>query len=384
MCRRQGILPLLIGKASSSFNQDLWLLNLSNGATQYLTPHSADARYEAAFAPDGRHLYVASDLDRDFLTLAHMELTTADADNLAPHLVFRDSLRWDVLSLYVTPRTSRLTYHVNTDGYTRLVIESLSDGSVLPITGLPPGVCELSAFRSDGLQAAVTVNAPGYNPDVWVADLTTGKARQVTRSSRAGIPQASLVEPELLRYAGFDGLSIASFLYRPRTVRPGDTLRVLFIVHGGPESQTQPTFGPVTQYFVNRGYAVFAPNVRGATGYGKRFAHLDDVDKRPDAVADLAYGARYLIEQGIADPQRIAVYGGSYGGFMVLAALTQQTWPQPPGSVPWRVPVWSAGVVDGGITARLRCRQASTSCQRTVAADHRSVRARTTPCPRRF
>jgi dipeptidyl aminopeptidase/acylaminoacyl peptidase len=249
---------------------------------------------------------------------------------------------------------------------------------------LPPGVCELSAFRSDGLQAAVTVNAPGYNPDVWVADLTTGKARQVTRSSRAGIPQASLVEPELLRYAGFDGLSIASFLYRPRTVRPGDTLRVLFIVHGGPESQTQPTFGPVTQYFVNRGYAVFAPNVRGATGYGKRFAHLDDVDKRPDAVADLAYGARYLIEQGIADPQRIAVYGGSYGGFMVLAALTQQTWPQPPGSVPWRVPVWSAGVVDGGITARLRCRQASTSCQRTVAADHRSVRARTTPCPRRF
>jgi len=156
-----------------------------------------------------------------------------------------------------------------------------------------------------------------------VADLASGRARQVTRSSRAGIPQASFVEPELLRYPSFDGLSIAGFLYRPLTVRPGDKLHILFIVHGGPESQTQPTFGPITQYFVNRGYAVFAPNVRGSTGYGKRCAHLDDVEKRLDAVADLGYGARYLIEQGLADPQRIAVYGGSYGGFMVLSALTQ-------------------------------------------------------------
>jgi dipeptidyl aminopeptidase/acylaminoacyl peptidase len=296
-----------------------------------------DARYEAAFGPDGRRLYIASDLHRDFLTLAHMDLSTSDADDPAPQLVFRDGPGWDVSSLYVALQSNRLAYHINADGYTQLVIESLADGSALPIEGLPPGVCELSAFSVDGSQAAITVNAPRYNPDVWMADLTTGQARQLTRSSRAGIPQASLVEPELIRYPSFDGLSIAGFLYRPLSVRSGERLRVLFVVHGGPESQTQPTFGPITQYFVNRGYAVFAPNVRGSTGYGTRFAHLDDVEKRLEAVADLAYGARYLIEQGIADPQRIAVYGGSYGGFMVLAALTE--YPD----------IWAAGVDIVGI-----------------------------------
>jgi dipeptidyl aminopeptidase/acylaminoacyl peptidase len=177
---------------------------------------------------------------------------------------------------------------------------------------------------------------------VWVADLSTGDVQQVTRSSRAGIPRASFVAPELMRYPSFDGLSIAGFLYRPLMAQPGDKLRVLLIVHGGPESQTQPTFGPITQYFVNRGYAVFAPNVRGSTGYGNRFAHLDDVDKRLDAVANLAYGARYLVEQSIADPQRIAVYGGSYGGFMVLAALTQ--YPE----------IWAAGI--DICEARAECR----------------------------
>jgi dipeptidyl aminopeptidase/acylaminoacyl peptidase len=110
-----------------------------------------------------------------------------------------------------------------------------------------------------------------------------------------------------MRYPSFDGLTIAGFLYCPFMAQPGDKLRVLFIVNGGAESQTQASFGPLTQYFVNRGYAVFAPSVRGSTGYGKRFSHLDYVDKHMDAVADLACGARYLIEQGSADPQRIAV-----------------------------------------------------------------------------
>jgi dipeptidyl aminopeptidase/acylaminoacyl peptidase len=327
---------LLIGKAYSSFNQDLWLLDLSSGATRLLTSHVGNARYEAVFAPDGRRLYLATDLDRDFLTLAHLDLYPPE-ERETPQLIFRDDLGWDVSSPRVAREANWLAYHVNADGYTQLKLESLFDGAVFPLEGLPAGVCELSAFSVDGLQAAITVNGPRHNPDVWVADLASGKARQLTRSSRAGIPQASFVEPELMRYPSFDGLTIAGFLYPPLMAQPGDKLRVLFIVHGGPESQTQAGFGPLTQYFVNRGYAVFAPNVRGSTGYGKRFSHLDDVDKRMDAVADLAYGARYLIEQGIADPQRIAVYGGSYGGFMVLAALTQ--YPE----------LWAAGIDVVGI-----------------------------------
>jgi dipeptidyl aminopeptidase/acylaminoacyl peptidase len=326
---------LLIGKAYSSFAQDLWLLDLDRGAARRLTPPHSQARYEAAFAPDGRRLYLATDLDRDFLTLAHLDLT-APVDS-APPLAFRDGLGWDVSSLRVCRAGGLLAYHVNVDGYLQPTIERLADGSTLRLHGLPAGVSELSEFSADGRLAAITVNGPRHNPDVWLAELDSGQVRQLTRSSRAGLPQASFVEPELIRYPSFDGLTIAGFLYRPPQARPGEPLRVLFMVHGGPESQTQPTFSPLTQYFVNRGYAVFAPNVRGSTGYGKRFAHLDDVDKRPDAVADLAAGARYLIDQGIADPRRLALYGASYGGFMVLAALTQ--YPE----------LWAAGIDVVGI-----------------------------------
>jgi dipeptidyl aminopeptidase/acylaminoacyl peptidase len=328
---------ILIGKAYSSFHQDLWLLDLGSGARRRLTPAVGEARYEAVFAPDGRRLYVASDLDRDFLTLAHLDLHAAVVAEAAPPLVFRDSPGWDVSSLAVSHGGNWLAYHVNADGYTQVLIESLTDGSMLSLQGLPPGVCELSAFSVDGQLAAITVNSPRHNPDVWVADLRTGATRQVTRSSRAGLPQASFVAPELIRYPGLGNLSIASFLYRPLTAQAGDKLPVLCIAHGGPESQTQPTFAALTQYFLNRGYAVFAPNVRGSTGYGNHFSHLDDVEKRLDAVADLAYGARYLVEQGIADPQRIAIYGGSYGGFMVLAALTEYS------------ELWAAGIDVVGI-----------------------------------
>lgn len=152
----------------------------------------------------------------------------------------------------------------------------------------------------------------------------------------ADLGPASLSSPELVRYPSFDGLSVPAFLFHPsaRADRPAPTL---FFVHGGPESQLRPSFNPVIQYFAQRGFLVVAPNVRGSTGYGKRYSHLDDVDKRLDSVRDLAAGAEWLAAQGLADPHRIAVMGGSYGGYLVLAALTE------------RPDLWAAGVDIVGI-----------------------------------
>src|SRR5581483_4056855 len=134
------------------------------------------------------------------------------------------------------------------------------------------------------------------------------------------IPQRSFVAPSLVHYPSFDERKIPAFLYLPRVQQ--SNLPVIIDVHGGPEGQTRPSFYPVTQYLINRGYGVLAPNVRGSTGYGYEYQSLDDVRKRMDSVADLKYAALWLAEKGIADPQRIAVMGGSYGGFMVLAAIT--------------------------------------------------------------
>jgi dipeptidyl aminopeptidase/acylaminoacyl peptidase len=143
-----------------------------------------------------------------------------------------------------------------------------------------------------------------------------------------------------VRYSTFDDREIPAYLFLPDAQPHGAEPRrlpVVVYVHGGPEGQTRPAFNPVIQYLAANGYAVLAPNVRGSTGYGYPFQRLDDVRLRMDSVADLAAAVRWLGEQGIAEPQRIAVMGGSYGGFMVLSALT--TYPD----------LWAAGVDIVGI-----------------------------------
>jgi dipeptidyl aminopeptidase/acylaminoacyl peptidase len=150
------------------------------------------------------------------------------------------------------------------------------------------------------------------------------------------------VSPELVRYPTFDKEGaeerrIPAWFFKPRGAGEGPMPAVV-IVHGGPESQFRPYFNWFAQYLLSQGYAVLAPNVRGSTGYGKAYGHLDDVRKRMDSVADLAYGAKWLAAQAAIDSDRLVVYGGSYGGFMVLSSLT--TYPE----------IWAAGVDIVGIS----------------------------------
>ena len=130
--------------------------------------------------------------------------------------------------------------------------------------------------------------------------------------------------PELVYYPTFDNRDIPAWLYLPETQT--EPVPAVVIVHGGPEGQSRPNLNFLAQYLTQHGYAVLVPNVRGSTGYGNRYSHLDDVAKRMDSVADLAYGAQWLKQQAGVAENRIAVYGGSYGGFMVLSALT--TYPE--------------------------------------------------------
>jgi dipeptidyl aminopeptidase/acylaminoacyl peptidase len=206
----------------------------------------------------------------------------------------------------------------------------------LPTPDLPPGVCGFLNFAADSTALTFSMSGPQHPWDVWVYDLHEFRAHQVTQSSLAGIPRSSFVSPDLVHYPTFDARSIPGYLYRPPSMASGN-LPVVVDVHGGPESQRRVDFNPIYQYLLHRGFAVFAPNVRGSTGYGREYTHLDDVGKRMDSVADLAYAARWLSDSDVAAPDRIAVLGGSYGGFMVLAALTNN--PE----------LWAAGVDIVGI-----------------------------------
>src|SRR5262249_55054698 len=167
-----------------------------------------------------------------------------------------------------------------------------------------------------GEQLAISWTASRASPNVFVWSAASAEAKQVTFAGDLDAQLAELTEPEHVRYPSFDGREIPALFY-PVPGGASDVPCVVF-VHGGPEGQYRPTFQPIVQYLVSAGFAVLAPNVRGSSGYGRTYVHLDDVRKRMDSVADLAHAVHWLRDTGRADPHRIAVYGGSYGGRPVL------------------------------------------------------------------
>ena len=314
---------LLVSRHRSNLDNDLYMLDLDTGEARLLTPHDGEARfYGGRIAPGGGIVYLATDRDGDFMRLARLDLLALELTYLTPD-------DWDVESVDLSRDGRYLLASRNVEGYSDVMLFS-GEGRRMPDPEVPEGIFGGFEFSPDSGRLAFTLVGPTRNPDVWVMDLPGGEARRITHSTIAGIPRSTFRRPRLVRYPTFDGREIPGLLYEPDE----EGAPVVVNVHGGPESQSRPVFAPVTQYLLGRGYAVFFPNVRGSTGYGKAYTHLDDVELRMDSVKDLAHAARWLGEKG---HRHIAVMGGSYGGFMVLAALTE--YPE----------LWSAGVDIVGI-----------------------------------
>lgn len=314
---------LVVCRHYSNLNNDLYKLDLASGEATLLTPHEGDARFSGArVTPDGTSAFLATDRDGDFVRLGRLDLSTLEIEYLTPD-------DWDVEELELSENGRYLLASRNVEGYSDFMLFS-GKGRRTPGPEMPEGILGGFEFSPNGDRLAFTLTGPDRNPDVWVVDLPDGEPRRLTRSSTAGIPHSTFRRPKVIRYPTFDGREIPALFYEP----DAEDAPVVMNVHGGPESQSRPLFAPVTQYLLGRGYAVFAPNVRGSTGYGKAYTHLDDVYLRMDSVNDLAYAAEWLRERG---HEKIAVMGGSYGGFMVLAALTE--YPE----------LWTAGVDIVGI-----------------------------------
>ncbi|MEX2626540.1 MAG: S9 family peptidase, partial [Ilumatobacteraceae bacterium] len=212
----------------------------------------------------------------------------------------------------------------NDDGRTRA---ELRDPLTLDVTDEVPlpgaGVAGGFRFTRDGRYLVFAFSSATVPGDVWRYDTETHELQRLTVSPCA-IDPATFVEPELVRFTSFDGLEVPAFVYRPDRTADRGPAPVVVVVHGGPESQYRPSFTALTQYLVAQGFAVVAPNVRGSTGYGRRYQHLDDVELRLDSVRDLASLHDWLQAQPDLDASRAALYGGSYGGYMTLMGLVMQ------------------------------------------------------------
>lgn len=321
---------LLFARHLVSRANGLHLIDLESGAVRSLTERDDEALHTyAEWTHDGSGLFVATDRGRDFLGLAHIDVATG-----ALSWLFTPD--WDVDELSLSPDGERLAFTVNAGGESHLFLRHVRTGEQRQVD-VAQGVISDLSWSPDSQRLAFSLDSSTRPLNVWVYDLSTDTLRQLTFAPQGGIPTETFVGCREHRYRSFDGLEIPGWLYLPHGAQKGDALPVIVYVHGGPEAQSLASFNAIHQYFLHRGYAIFAPNVRGSTGYGKAYTHLDDVRKRMDSVADLAACVPYLIETGYVDPKKIVVMGGSYGGFMTLAALTH--YPD----------LWAAGVNIVGI-----------------------------------
>ncbi len=336
---------LVFVRMASNAQHDLIELDLETGRETLLSAEEMPARYEAAFfgATEGT-LLIHTDLNADLLHVAVLDLQTHTCTPLlhAEH---------EIEAVRLSPDRRKLAYSLNVDGASQIFLLDLDSGKSrrVPLFDDQPGklvedyTSNSLTFSPDSRSLAFAYSASAHPMDIFLWQLEQDCIHPCTRSSTAAMDMQTLAVPALVHYPSFDTdpvtgepRRIPAWLYRP--AQADGRLPVVVVVHGGPEGQFCPNFQPVVQYLVHQGYAVLAPNVRGSAGYGKVYGHLDDVEKRMDSVADLAHAARWLKEQPGFDPERIAVYGGSYGGFMVLSSLT--TYPE----------LWAAGVDIVGIS----------------------------------
>lgn len=271
----------------------------------------------AAFLADGSVL-ATSDEEAEFLRLVRLDPSQPEKKPEP----FGAPVSWDVTDLRVSADGKRLAYAVNEGGATGLYLGRTSEPAKARRVPLDKGVIGAMRFDASGKRLGFSFNGASAPDDAWVADTDSLKVTRWTFSEVGGLDAAKFVSPELVEFESFDGRKIPSWYYRPKAAT--GPLPVIIQIHGGPEAQSQATFSSVAQYWVNElGAAVLMPNVRGSSGYGKSYLRLDNGAKREDSVKDIGALLDWVAKRPELDASRVAVIGGSYGGYMSLASLTR-------------------------------------------------------------
>ncbi|QOJ13522.1 MAG: S9 family peptidase [Planctomycetia bacterium] len=316
---------LLVMRFLSERQTEWFIVNPAgeNGEAERLPLPGLDPQYYyggGTWSADGKSVFIYSDRDGEFRKLYRVDLDYGRWICLTPHLT------WDVEDIAVDETGRGMAFVTNEDGISRLHFADADGSNIRGVGGLPNGVIGGMSFNEQGGVLGLTINTSTSPSDVYLVSFPDGAATRWTESEVGGLNPSTFVEPSLIRYPSFDQgpdgqpRQIPAFYYRGR----GEGKRpVVIFCHGGPESQTLPTFSSLFQLWVNElGVSVLAPNVRGSTGYGRSFHELDNGVKREDSVKDVGALLDWIEKQPELDASRVGIFGGSYGGYMVLGSLT--------------------------------------------------------------
>ena len=229
---------------------------------------------------------------------------------------------WDVAFSYLSKNNSYRVIAVNEDAQNKLIIKNMSDQSDLNLIGFENMNINSVVFSDDEKLLRVSAGSPNSPGDIYTYELSSNKLNKITSNLNSNVNPKDLVNAEVIRYESFDGLEIPAILYKPHSASKKNKVPALVWVHGGPGGQSRIGYSALIQYLVNHGYAILAVNNRGSSGYGKTFYSLDDLNHGEDDLQDCVWGKKWLQDQDYINPDKIGIIGGSYGGFMTMAAMT--------------------------------------------------------------
>lgn len=311
---------LALDKPRTSADSDIYAVNLSSDDKEaiLITEHDGNIAYGVYdIAPDNRTLVYATDEHGEFGQAWSYDLETGEKS-----VVVEDD--WDVSYVSFSASGTYRVVGVNADARTEVTITEIESGETITMPDLPQGGLSSIRFSADESKLALIVNADNSPSNIHVIDIDASSAVQLTSALNLDIDPAHLVVSEVIRYSSFDGLEIPSILYRPHGASAENPVPALVLVHGGPGGQTRTGYRAFVQHLVNQGYAILGANNRGSSGYGKTFYHLDDKRHGEEDLLDIVHGRSYLESLDWVDSEKIGIIGGSYGGYMVAAALAFQ------------------------------------------------------------
>lgn len=313
---------LALKKNRTNADNDLYLVDLqrvdlpqSQPTPLHLTPHEGNISYQIhGFSRDSKQLIYGSDQHSEFSQAFAYDLTTAAS-------TLYHQADWDISVVSFSKDNKYKVVATNADATTQIQIIDQHTGQQLPLPPLPAGDVRSVQFSADSQYLSFYLNADNSPANLYLWKIGAAAAQRLTQAISPAIDEQQLVASQVIRYNSFDGLQIPALLYQPKQASAHQPVPALIWIHGGPGGQSRTGYNPMIQHLVNQGYAVLAVNNRGSSGYGKTFFHLDDLKHGEDDLQDIVYGKKYLQSLNWVAPDRIGVMGGSYGGYLTMAAM---------------------------------------------------------------
>ncbi|MDK1287746.1 S9 family peptidase [Pseudoalteromonas umbrosa] len=308
---------IALSKNQGNKDTDLFLLDLKKPSAPLVEVSnvSHEAQFAAAaFSKDDKYLYYGTDAHGEFYQKWRYEIAT---QKHTPYI----EKNWDIRFLYFSDSDRYRVVGVNEDSSMKVTVTDLKTGKDIKLPKLPAGSIKAVDFSADEKLMSFHLNSDTSPNNLFVWEVGSYSVKQLTSTLSDKINPEHLVESTIARFNSFDGLEVPGVLYKPKLASATNKVPAMIFVHGGPGGQSRTGYSARTQHLVNQGYAVFAVNNRGSSGYGKTFFHLDDKRHGEDDLQDIVWGKKYLQELDWVDPERIGIMGGSYGGYMTAAAL---------------------------------------------------------------